>query len=103
MTNFDSMQKAALDGLTRLMKAAYLQAIQKGEVIKCPDGVEEFTCHFPAPVNKDCRAFRMSDGTIRMDLKSMHELMGGEAFGPWEHFEHMVDDFAARRAEEEDK
>ena len=86
----------AKNGLRLLVDRGYQRAVEAGEIIHHPDGVQEFTCHFPEPINKDCNAIRSPDGVIHLLLKDFHELLGGEKAEPFEHFEHRVDEFRSR-------
>ena len=86
-----AMERHAQRGMEIVMRESYAKAKATGTLQITVEGHEIFELVLPAdaPVMAPLVGCRMTDGSYRLGLESLHAALGGdEAVGPWEHFEH---------------
>ncbi len=101
MSPYNNNPKTPMDfaqnGINIVLRQGYEHDLKAGKLEPQPDGSTIFRFRVPAPVNKTCRGIRRPDGEFYLHMGDFHQLLGGDAVIPYEHFEHGAHEIAAGR------
>lgn len=96
------MVDMAKAGLGLVLQKSYLAAKLDNALTYGENGEEFFTAPVPnLPADWDgpatLNAVKLPNGQFNLDLKSLHQLLGGDQVVPFEHFEAQAFEFARQR------